>query len=132
MLELDPSNFEALNSVGYSWAERGIRLEEAEEMLREAVFLRPESGGILDSLAWVLYRRGKLDEALPLMLQAVELDDGSAVLWDHLGDMLRDTGDLNGAADAYRRAIELADERDEDVLETVPQKLEEVLERLES
>ncbi|MFT4705272.1 MAG: tetratricopeptide (TPR) repeat protein [Bradymonadia bacterium] len=130
VLELDPSNFEALNFVGYSWADRGLRLEEAEEMIRQALFLRPDSGGIMDSLAWVIYRRGRVEEALPIMLEAVALDDESAVLWDHLGDILRDTGDLEGAASAYRQALEFADTRDEDVLDTVPEKLDAVLEQL--
>jgi Flp pilus assembly protein TadD len=53
VLELDSANFEALNFVGYSWADRGIRLEEAEEFIRLALQLRPDDVNIEDSLAWV-------------------------------------------------------------------------------
>lgn len=129
VLELDESNFSALNFIGYSWADAGENLELAEEYIRRAVFLRPDSGSILDSLAWVLYRTGRYEEALETQLRAVELDEESAVLWDHLGDIYMALGRPADAIPAYERALEIGTAYDEDVLETVPAKLRDAREQ---
>ena len=70
VLAQDDANFDALNFIGYTWAEAGVRLEDAERYIRRAVLLRPDAGGILDSLAWVLYRRGAFAEALEVQREA--------------------------------------------------------------
>lgn len=123
VLELDDANFEALNFIGYTWAEAGIELERAEAMIRRALFLRPDSGSIMDSLAWVLYRQGRFEEALTIQLEAVARDGESGVLWDHLGDIYMSLGRYTEAVEAYERALEFGTPFDEDVLETVPLKL---------
>lgn len=124
VLAQDDANFDALNFIGYTWAEAGVRLEDAERYIRRAVFLRPDAGGILDSLAWVLYRRGAFAEALEVQREALALEDDNAILWDHLGDIHRALGHTEDARAAYERALELATEYSEDVLDTVPAKLE--------
>ena len=58
LLAVNPDHAEALNFVGYAYAEQGVRLEEAERLVRRALELKPRSGHILDSLGWVLFRRG--------------------------------------------------------------------------
>ena len=72
-LELNPDNASALNYIGYTWAERGENLDEAEQMITRAIELRPEDGYIVDSLGWVYYMRarplvqsGRLDAAQAL------------------------------------------------------------------
>ena len=124
VLAQDDANFDALNFIGYTWAEAGVRLEDAERYIRRAVFLRPDAGGILDSLAWVLYRRGAFAEALEVQREALALEDDNAILWDHLGDIHRALGHTEDARAAYERALELATEYSEDVRDTVPAKLE--------
>lgn len=126
VLAQDESSFDALNFIGYTWADANMRLDDAERYIRRAVFLRPDAGGILDSLAWVLYRRGALEEALEVQLEAMALEGDNAILWDHLGDIYRALGRSDDAIDAYERALQLATPYDEDVLETVPAKLEEL------
>ncbi len=128
VIELDASNFDALNFIGYMWADAGENLELAEEYIRRAVFLRPDSGSILDSLAWVLYRTERYDEALQTQLRAVELETDNAVLWDHLGDIYMALDRPAEAADAYELAMDCATAFDEDVMETVPAKLREARE----
>ena len=49
-----------LNYLGYSWVDMGLNLEEALEMIRKAVELRPNDGYIVDSLGWAHYRLGRL------------------------------------------------------------------------
>lgn len=127
VLELDPANFEALNFVGYSWADRGIRLVEAEEFIRLALELRPDDVNIEDSLAWVLFRQGRFAEALAIQTRVVERSNTHAVLLDHLGDIQWMSGLRDEAIESWERAMGFADESDEDVLESVPVKLERVL-----
>jgi tetratricopeptide (TPR) repeat protein len=127
VLELDPANFEALNFVGYSWADRGIRLVEAEAFIRLAIELRPDDANIEDSLAWVLYRQGRFAEALDVQTRVVERSNTNAVLLDHLGDIQWMTGLRDEAVESWERAMGFAGESDEDVLESVPVKLGRVL-----
>lgn len=124
VLELDDANFDALNYIGYTWAEAGENLEQAEVYIREALFLRGDDGNILDSLAWVYFRMERFEDALETQLRAMEFVDDSAVMWDHLGDMYQALGRTDEAIAAWERALELADEYDEDVLHDAPRKIE--------
>lgn len=121
--ELDPSNALALNQLGYSLAERNIELPAALGYLERAHRLRPEDGGILDSLAWVYFRLGRFAEAEPLSRKAIELAGQGAVLVDHLGDILWALGKKEEAIERWVFAYQNADGDSEDVLTTVPEKL---------
>jgi Flp pilus assembly protein TadD len=115
----------ALNQLGYSLAERNLELETALGYLERAHRLRPEDGGILDSLAWVYFRLGRFAEAEPLARRAIELAGEGAVLVDHLGDILWALGKKEEAIESWRRAYWNARTGDsEDVLTTVPDKLQ--------
>src|SRR6185436_17363852 len=86
-LELSPDYAEALNYLGYMWAERGENLDEARSMLQRAVELEPNSAAILDSYAWVLFKLGQPMEALVPMNKAIQLSkEADPTLFDHLGD----------------------------------------------
>lgn len=129
VLTVDDANFDALNYIGYTWAEQGRNLDQAEVYIREALFLRGDDGNILDSLAWVYFRMGRYEEALEVQRRAIDLVADNAVLWDHLGDIYRALDRYDEALDAWRRALDLAGPYDEDVLDDAPAKIEE-LERL--
>ena len=60
LLQKDPDNALALNYLGYIFAEKGIRLQEAAQMLERAVAQEPENGAFLDSLGWAYYKLGRL------------------------------------------------------------------------
>lgn len=75
------------NDLGYLYADRGQKLEEAEAMIRKAVEEEPDNGSFLDSLGWVLYRRGKVQEALEPLEKAAKVQGGDATILDHLGDV---------------------------------------------
>ena len=125
VLTLDASNFDAMNYIGYMWAEQGRNLEEAEAHIRQAISLRGDDGNILDSLAWVHFRQGRYDDALAVQLHAIELVGDNAILWDHLGDIYDALGQTEDALHAWFRALELADERDEDVIQDASRKIEQ-------
>ena len=106
VIHLDPENANALNYLGYTYADMGVKLGEAEQLIRRALKQKPGDGYIIDSLAWVFYKRGQYDEALPLMEQAVTLVPDDPVVREHLGDVYSRLGLTQKALQSYRRAIE--------------------------
>ena len=86
-LKLSPNQATVLNYLGYSLVERREKLSEAQDMIRRAAELRPDSGAIADSLGWVYYRLGKFEEAVEPMEKAVELLPTDPIINDHLGDV---------------------------------------------
>lgn len=85
-LELQPDHPYVLNHLGYGWADQGIHLDQAYELIARAVELRPDDGYIVDSLGWVLFKRGDLNRAVQYLEKAVALLPYEAEINDHLGD----------------------------------------------
>lgn len=108
-LKLNPKFAPALNHLGYTWADRGVNLDRALEMIRQAVEAEPENPAYLDSLAWVLHRLGRSDEALPHMEKAAKLLEAEpdSTLLDHLGDILAALKRFVEAREHWKRALEL-------------------------
>ena len=106
VLELDPAHPPASNDLGYSWAERGENLARAEALIRQAVEAEPENASFLDSLGWVLYKRGKFAEARPNLEKAIgpEASQADPVVLDHLGDVLYRLGDPDAAKAQWEQA----------------------------
>lgn len=111
VLVLDPRNPYALNYVGYTWAERGERLDEARAYIEDAVSQRPEDGFIRDSLGWVYYRLGDYGRAVKELEKAVELANEDPTIHEHLGDAYVKVQRYAEAAGAYVRAAELYEEQ---------------------
>ena len=121
VLGLDPDHAGALNYVGYTFAERGEKLDEAEAMIARALELRPDDGFITDSLGWVYYRRaqpllasGKVEEAKAWLTRAVDqleraaqLTGGDPVISEHLGDVHLALGQPTLALENYEEAARL-------------------------
>jgi tetratricopeptide (TPR) repeat protein len=113
-----------LNYVGYTWADKGVQLAEAETMIRRAVELEPEDGAIADSLGWVLYKRGvalrqtgkeveavsSLEAAVTELERAVRLEPRDPTILRHLGDAQRSLAHNEEALEIYRRALEYTEE----------------------
>ncbi len=106
VIDLDPEHADGLNYLGYTWAEEGIRLDEAEELIRRALEIKPESGYILDSMGWVYFQKGEIDRALPYLEQAVEKRPLDPTILEHLGDAYRKIGRTEDALALYRRALD--------------------------
>lgn len=104
VLTLDPKNSAAMNYLGYSWAEKGVRLEEAEKLLRQAVELDPTNGAFLDSLAWVRHKRGDDQEAVSLLEKAV-VETPDPLIYDHLGDVFLAMHRPDRALEAWNKAL---------------------------
>lgn len=113
-LELNPEQPQVLNYLGYSLVEKQIKLDEALDMIERAVAARPDSGYIVDSLGWVLYRLGRYDEAVGNMERAVELMPVDPVVNDHLGDVYWAVGRQREAEFQWKRALSFIDPDDTD------------------
>ncbi|MDQ6975288.1 MAG: tetratricopeptide repeat protein [Mariprofundaceae bacterium] len=106
LLVQSPDNAEALNFLGYSLAERGVRLDEAEKYLRRALKEKPNNGFYLDSLAWIFYQRGIYPKAITLQRKALKfVDTIDPIMLDHLGDMLWRNGEQADAILTWKDAL---------------------------
>jgi tetratricopeptide (TPR) repeat protein len=103
VIESVPDNHHAYNALGYSLADRNIRLDEAYELIDKALKMAPGDPYIMDSMGWVLFRMGKLKEAEQSLRQAYALR-GDAEIAVHLGEVLWTQGDKAGAAKLWREA----------------------------
>ena len=112
-LELRPNQPQVMNYLGYSLVEKNMKLDEALELIEAAAIARPESGHILDSLGWVLYRLGRYDEAVGPMESAVELMATDPVINDHLGDVYWAVGRYKEAHFQWLRALSFDPDEEE-------------------
>jgi tetratricopeptide (TPR) repeat protein len=106
ILVLQPDNSQALNALGYSLADRNLRLEEALGMVRQAHELSPADPFIVDSLGWVEYRMGHFDAAATLLAQAYSSRKDTEIA-AHLGEALWADGKREEAARVLRDAHRL-------------------------
>ena len=104
-LELSPDQPAVLNYLGYSFVDRGIKLDEALGMIQRAVAAEPDSGAITDSLAWAYFRLGRYRDAVEPMERAALLEPVDPVVTDHLGDVYWAVGRKLEAAFQWRRAL---------------------------
>ncbi len=109
ILSLNLNHADALNFIGYSWADRNIKLEKAYEYIRKALELKPNSGYILDSLGWVYYRLGELEKAREALEKAAALEPDDSYIIEHLGDVHRALDNDEQALDYYRKSLDLDD-----------------------
>ena len=107
VLELDPNNPDAQNFLGYSYAEEGINLDEAEKLIREALRAKPNSGHIIDSLGWVQYKKGQYAKAVVELERAHRLMPQDGTVAEHLGDAYFQMKRYRDALRIYRRALRL-------------------------
>lgn len=96
-----------LNYLGYSLLDRGQKPDEAAALIERAAALRPDDGGIIDSLGWSLYRRGRYAEAVAQLEKAATLAPADATITAHLGDALWQVGRRIEARFRWRAAYDL-------------------------
>jgi tetratricopeptide (TPR) repeat protein len=127
ILEQDPNDATANNDLGYLWADEGKNLAEAEKLIRKALELdraertkgkavgpdsEQDNAAYVDSLGWVLFRRGRLAEAKEQLEKAVALPESKddPVVWDHLGDICMRLNDTARARTVWQKALTLYEE----------------------
>jgi tetratricopeptide (TPR) repeat protein len=105
LLTRDPMDANALNSLGYMFADRGERLDEAVDLLQRALKIEPGNPSFLDSLGWALFKQGKLTDADKPLAEAAAKMPTNSVIQDHLGDLRFQQKRYADAIGAWERAL---------------------------
>ena len=84
LLASRPNDAATQNYLGYMWADKGVQLEKAREMLEKAVGREPRNAAYLDSLGWVYFRLGRIESAEKNLREAFALRDAGAVKGRHV------------------------------------------------
>jgi tetratricopeptide (TPR) repeat protein len=107
-LQLAPDSPETLNYLGYMWADRGEKLDQARDYIAKALKAEPKSAAYLDSMAWVLYKLHQPKPALDYALKAVQFsEEEDATLFEHLGDIYSALGQKDQARKAWNKSLKL-------------------------
>lgn len=106
-----PDHAHALNALGYSYADRNLRLPEAKSLIERAVKLAPDDFYILDSLGWVYFRLGEIGKALQHLQRAFAgRPDGE--IGAHLGEVLWVSGQRDEAKRIWQESLKISPEND--------------------
>lgn len=117
IIERDPDNATALNALGYTLANRTQRYGEAYELITRALELQPDEPAILDSMGWILYRKGRYEEAVGYLTRAyTEFPDPEVAA--HLGEVLWVSGETEAATTVWQGAL-MKDPEHKVLLETL-------------
>jgi tetratricopeptide (TPR) repeat protein len=106
IIKLEPDHTNALNALGYAYADRGVKLAEAEVLIRKALAHEPNNAAIIDSLGWVSYRLGHLRQSLTLLTKAYDIMPAAEIA-AHLGAVKWALGDTKGAFETWNLALSL-------------------------
>ena len=105
-IDKGPDDAEALNYLGFMWADRGERLHKARAYIEKACKLEPRNAAYLDSMGWVLFKLNDSRAALPWLVKAVELSpEPDATILDHLGDVYLSLRQLGKAMDSWKKSL---------------------------
>lgn len=121
VLQLDSNHVQALNFLAYTYAEKGLKLVEAEDLARRALKLQPSDGFILDTMGWVLFKQGRYQESLHFLESAFRERSKESVIAEHLGDVYYRLQLPEKAKSMYSRALE--NERDEKKVREIRDKM---------
>lgn len=112
VLVLEPSHTQALNYLAYTWAEMGHELELAENYARKAVENEKNDAFILDTLGWVLFKKGKLKEAAEILDKAHAMQPQASIILEHLGDVYAKMNRYEKARNLFIKAAEVEEDQE--------------------
>jgi tetratricopeptide (TPR) repeat protein len=105
VLAVNPKNAPVLNYYGYMLGDLGIRLDEAEALIQQALKEDPFNGAYLDSLGWIYFKENKLGASESTLRKAVERERHDATIHAHLGDLYAKTGRSDLAAAEWEKSL---------------------------
>src|SRR5207245_8875666 len=125
----DPQSAATLNYLGYMNADRGVKLDESLNFIKQALTFEPNNGAYLDSLGWAYFKLGKYDLAEENLNKAAVHMGSDPTVHEHLGDLYQKTGRLKLAAAHWERALQewnktVSAEVDTEAVAKVQQKLD--------
>lgn len=122
VIQIDPRHVQGMNYLAYTLSEEGnSHLDEAEIWARKALVLDPKDGYVMDTLGWILYKKGKNHEAIKFLELAFKTQSRVSVIAEHLGDAYIKHSMVEKAKVMYKKAAEL---------ETDTKKVQEILSKL--
>ena len=104
LIKMKPMFAQAYNALGYSFADRNVKLDEANKLISKALELSPNDHFIMDSMGWVLYRQGKLDKAYEYLSAAYAVQNDAEIA-AHLGEVLWQQGKQDEATKIWETAL---------------------------
>lgn len=104
LIAAKPDFAAAYNALGYSFADRNIKLDEAQTLIEKALSITPNDHYMLDSLGWVYYRKGNLDKAIEYLQQAYKVNPDPEIA-AHLGEVLWQKGQHEEAKKIWQDAL---------------------------
>lgn len=104
VIQQKPDFAAAYNALGYSFADRNIKLVEAKNLIETALKLQPDDHYMLDSLGWVQYRLGNLDKAAENLRKAFAFQADPEIA-AHLGEVLWKQGSQEEAKKIWASAL---------------------------
>jgi len=117
LIKIKPTFAQAYNALGYSFADRNVKLEEANRLIAKALELSPGDHYIMDSMGWVQYRLGNLDKAYEYLNKAYNLQNDSEIA-AHLGEVLWKQGKHDEASKIWDEGLK-ANPQNETILKTI-------------
>jgi tetratricopeptide (TPR) repeat protein len=124
ILIITPDHADALNFIGYSYADRNLHLDEAEELIKKALRLKPGNAYIIDSLGWVYFRQNKPEQAIEWLTEAARLQPDDVAIGEHLGDAYVQNGQFQEALNIYQKMLKLRPDS-----KTLPNKIRDLRKR---
>ncbi len=109
VVKIEPNHAEALNYIGYTYADKGIHLDRAQELIEKAIKNRPNAGFIIDSLGWLYFKKGYYDKAIIELKKAIKLAPEDPSISEHLGDVYFKMSDFINALKIYKSTLSLKD-----------------------
>ena len=117
VIEIKPDAYNAYNALGYSFADRNVRLPEARQLIKKALEFVPNDPFIRDSLAWVEFRMGNNTEAVKIFADAFKTKPDAEIA-AHYGEVLWAMGQRDKALGIWREG-QLLNPENETLLETL-------------
>jgi pentatricopeptide repeat protein len=117
ILGVRPNDSATQNYLGYMWADQGVQLERARDLLEKAVAREPRNAAYLDSLGWVYFRLGMMEGAERRLREAYRREPDDPTIEEHMGDLDMKLGNVEAAVGHWEKALELKPEEPERVRE---------------
>ncbi|HWE52128.1 MAG TPA: tetratricopeptide repeat protein [Bryobacteraceae bacterium] len=105
VLDSDANNAGAMNYLGYMFADRGVRLDEAKQLISKALDIDPGNPAYLDSLAWVHYHQSQFDQAASELRDALDKMGDDPTVHEHLGDVYLKQGKIREAIQQWEASL---------------------------
>jgi tetratricopeptide (TPR) repeat protein len=111
LIAAKPEYHHAYNALGFSLADRNVRLPEAKQLIQKALEFVPNDPYIADSLGWVEFRLGNVDEALRILTEAYQAKPDPEIA-AHLGEVLWAAGQRDRAKSIWKEGLALSSDNE--------------------